>query len=75
MSSLYKSEQGKLEIFKLYDDKLNELNIDYVIKTINTNFGETNVIVTGDQSKPPIVIIHGSNGCAPIAIETYADLM
>ena len=74
MSSLYKSEQGKREIFELYDKKLHELNIQYSTKTIETNYGKTHVIVTGELSKPPIVVIHGSNGCAPIALETYYDL-
>lgn len=74
MSSLYKSEEGKLEILKLYDEKLDELTIDYSAQVIDTQFGETNVIVTGDPTNPPIVIIHGSNGCAPIALETYTDL-
>ncbi len=25
-------------------------------------------------SNPPILIVHGSNGCAPIALETYSGL-
>ncbi len=58
----------------LYDTKLLELKIPYETKTIETRFGKTNVIVSGNAAKPPIVVIHGSNGCAPIALETYADL-
>jgi pimeloyl-ACP methyl ester carboxylesterase len=73
--SLYKSEQGKKEILDLYDKKLENLNIDFEYKTIPTCFGDTNIIVTGKASKPPIIIVHGSNGCAPIAIETYKDLI
>lgn len=74
MNSLYTSELAKQEILELYDNKLNELSIEYSSKLIDTKFGKTNVIVTGDSTKPPIVIIHGSNGCAPIGIETYIDL-
>jgi len=74
MKSLYKSEFGKKEILKLYEQKINELGIKYNYKLINTNFGETNIIVIGDSSKPPILIIHGSNGCAPISLETYPNL-
>lgn len=75
MESLFKSEQGKKEILDLYDKKLESLNIDYEYKTIATSFGDTNVIVTGEPSNPAIIIIHGSNGCAPIALETYKDLI
>lgn len=74
MNSLYKTEQGKTEILGLYEEKLNDLNIQFVYKTVETRFGATNIIITGDQSKPPIIVIHGSNGCAPIALETYGDL-
>jgi pimeloyl-ACP methyl ester carboxylesterase len=75
MESLYTSEKGKQQILSLYDNKLVELNIQYSNKMIETSFGTTNVIVAGNPSKPPIVLIHGSNGCAPIALETYFDLL
>jgi pimeloyl-ACP methyl ester carboxylesterase len=74
MESLYKSETGKTDILSLYDKKLKALEIDYQYKIVETSFGKTNVIITGDASKPPIVLVHGSNGCAPIALETYLGL-
>tara|TARA_R110000868_G_scaffold102224_1_gene281537 strand:- start:3 stop:860 length:858 start_codon:yes stop_codon:yes gene_type:complete len=74
MKSLFKSEQGKQEIFRLYDKKLKELHIEFECLQVETSFGRTNIIATGDASKPPIIIIHGSNGCAPIALETYPNL-
>jgi pimeloyl-ACP methyl ester carboxylesterase len=73
--SLYKTEKGKKEIHELYDEKLKHLHIDYVYQSISTSYGETNTIICGDNSKPPILLIHGSNGCAPIAIETYFSLI
>lgn len=74
MASLFKTEKGKKEILRLYDQKLDELNIEFKYIKINTSFGETNIIATGNLSNPPILIIHGSNGCAPIALETYPNL-
>ncbi|AUC16519.1 alpha/beta hydrolase [Tenacibaculum sp. SZ-18] len=74
MKSLYKSELGKKEIMNLYEQKLKDLNIDYKYKLVKTNFGNTNIIIVGDSIKPPILIIHGSNGCAPISLETYPNL-
>ncbi|MBV1923484.1 MAG: alpha/beta hydrolase [Flavobacteriaceae bacterium] len=74
MQSLYKSEIGKAEILNLYDQKLKGLNINYHYKSIKTSFGKTNLIITGDDTKPPIIVVHGSNGCAPIALETYSGL-
>jgi len=74
MESLYKTEKGKKEILSLYDQKLEDLTIDFEYIKINTSFGETNIIATGSSSNPPILILHGSNGCAPIALETYPHL-
>ena len=74
MDSLFKSENGKSEILKLYNQKLEDLNIKYQYQNVYTAFGATNIIVTGDASKPPILLVHGSNGCAPIALETYSGL-
>ena len=74
MESLFKSESGKNEILSLYDKKLKELNIDYKYRIVDTSFGKTNIIVTGDSSNPPLIIVHGSNGCAPIGLETYPNL-
>ncbi len=71
---MFKSQKGKQEIFRLYDAKLESLNIDYEYVTVNTTFGKTNIIATGDPKKPPMILVHGSNGCAPIALETYANL-
>jgi pimeloyl-ACP methyl ester carboxylesterase len=74
MLSLFKSAAGKDEILSLYDKKLRELNIDYQYKIIDTSYGETNVIITGAPENPPLMIVHGSNGCAPISLETYPNL-
>jgi len=74
MAALFKSEAGKKEILSLYHAKLQELVIEYEEKVIDTSFGKTNVIITGSASNPPLVLIHGSNGCAPIALETYPNL-
>lgn len=75
MESLFKTEQGKRAILQLYDKKLASLGIEHTTKTVSTSFGDTNIIVAGNPLNPPIIIIHGSNGCAPIAIETYKDLI
>lgn len=74
MSSLFKSEIGKNDILDLYNEKLIELDIDFDYKLIDTNYGKTNIIITGSSSSPPLFIIHGSNACAPISLETYPNL-
>lgn len=74
MEAYFKSEAGKKAILSLYDQKLAELNIDYQYKIVDTSFGKTNIITTGKPTNPPLIIVHGSNGCAPIGIESYPNL-
>ena len=72
--TFFKSDKGRQEIYDLYDQKLEELNIEYKYLKVNTSYGETNIICTGNANNPPILLIHGSNGCAPIALEAYPNL-
>lgn len=52
MKSLFRSEEGKKQIINLYEQKLRDLDIDYNYKIIETIFGKTNIIITGDSTKP-----------------------
>lgn len=75
MKSLYTSTLGKQEIIRLYEEKLSSLGVTSESRRMNTAFGETHVLIAGDKTKTPLVALHGSNGCAPVAIETYKDLL
>lgn len=75
MITAFKTEQGKKEILELYDEKLSQLKIKFDYQIVNTEYGKTNIIICGNQGKPPMLLVHGSNGCAPIAIETYQNLL
>lgn len=74
MSSLFSSESAKKEILELYDQKLADLGIDFSSLYVDTSFGKTHIIRTGDPANPPLLLVHGSNGCAPIALECYPNL-
>lgn len=70
----FKSKEGKEKILSLYNQKLNELNIQYSEKFIETKFGVTNVIITGDTKNPPLILIHGTGGCAPQILDSFPNL-
>ena len=74
MATFFKSESGQKEILDLYDQKLSELAISYRTASVATRYGATHVIITGAASKPPLLLVHGSNACAPIALECYPGL-
>ena len=70
----FKSKEGKEKIITLYNQKLKELNIEYSEKTVETKFGVTNVIITGEIKNPPLVLIHGTGGCAPQILDSFPNL-
>ncbi|MDC6388435.1 alpha/beta hydrolase [Maribacter sp. PR1] len=70
----FKSKEGKEKIITLYNQKLKELNIEYSEKSVETKFGVTNVVITGDTKNPPLVLIHGTGGCAPQILDSFPNL-
>lgn len=72
--SLYSNSEAKEAILAIYQRKLDSLSIEYSSEYIPTSFGNTHMIVTGSPKNPPLLLIHGSNGCAPIALEVYPNL-
>ncbi|NQX92067.1 MAG: alpha/beta hydrolase [Flavobacteriales bacterium] len=75
MKDLFLSSEGKAAVMQLYDQKLESLGLSAEQRDIPTSFGNSRVIITGNPEKAPIVLVHGSNGNAPIALETYKALL
>lgn len=70
----FKTKAGKEKIITLYNQKLNDLHIEYSDKIVETTFGATNVIITGDIKNPPLVLIHGTGGCAPQILDSFPNI-
>jgi pimeloyl-ACP methyl ester carboxylesterase len=70
----FKSQDGKEVILKFYNQKLNELDIKYSERLVETKFGTTNIIITGNTKQPPLLLIHGTGGCAPLVLESFPNL-
>ena len=70
----FKSKDGKDKILTLYNQKLKELNSNYSEQLVETKFGATNVIITGNTKNPPLVLIHGTGGCAPQILDSFPNL-
>lgn len=64
-----------MEIESLYRQKLDGLSLPYELMTIETSFCDTNIVITGTEENPPLVLIHGNFGCAPSAIEAMVELV
>ena len=74
MSTLFDSPEARSILEALYYQKLDELALSYESVKVETSFGDTHVILTGEKDNPPLVLLHGANGCAPIALEALKGL-
>ncbi|MEZ4954360.1 MAG: alpha/beta hydrolase [Saprospiraceae bacterium] len=74
MNTFFKNIDAKNKAIALYHKKLDQLNLQYESTIIETSFGDTHVLISGAFSQPPLILLHGSNGCAPIAIEALIEL-
>ncbi len=72
--SIYKNEAAKNELLALYEAKLTACNISYTDQYVETFAGKTHIIIAGDEKLPPIVLLHGINAGAPLALEAVRDL-
>lgn len=74
MKSIYKSAKSKSILMELYDEKLESLKIDLEEIDVNTSFGRTRVVKTGNENGKAIVLFHGMNAGAPLTLEAVKDL-
>lgn len=75
MTSIYKNNKAKTDLMNLYDEKLKSLQIDYTNIDVNTKFGRTRVVKTGNSTGTKIVLFHGFNAGAPITLEAVKGIL
>ncbi|MCI7300882.1 MAG: alpha/beta hydrolase [Clostridiales Family XIII bacterium] len=61
MKSIYRNEIARKAVLDLYDAQLQELNRSYKDLYVETSFGKTHLIETGDFSAKPLLLFHGGN--------------
>lgn len=75
MSKIYKNSNARIEFMKLYDQKLKSLQIQYSNIDVDTSFGKTRVVKTGNETKEKIVMFHGYNAGAPLTLEPILGIL
>lgn len=74
MHSFFKNTESKKEVLNLYYKKLDALHVNVDFITVETSFGDTNIITTKNSNLTPLVLVHGLYSCAPIALEKFKGL-
>ena len=63
---LYKSEDGFKAVMGWYEDVTSKIDADVGSKYVTTRFGRTHMLVAGPENAPPLLLIPGISGCAPL---------
>jgi pimeloyl-ACP methyl ester carboxylesterase len=61
MKSIYNSKEGKKKILGLYDQQISRLKIACKDVYVDTSFGKTHLIETGNIDGKPLLVFHGGN--------------
>lgn len=61
MKSIYRNEQSKRAVWKLYNKQMEDLKIPYTDLFVDTSFGKTHVIECGNLRGKPLLVFHGGN--------------
>ena len=73
--SIYKSAAGKKKIISLYNAQLKRLEIPYNDIWLDTSFGNTHLIKTGNPSGIPLLVFHGGNATTAYTLLSCDFLM
>ncbi|MBL8133464.1 MAG: alpha/beta hydrolase [Anaerolineae bacterium] len=60
----YRSEAGRQALMEFYDRVLARWPVAYQTLMVETRFGETHVIASGDPLNPPLILLHGATSNA-----------
>jgi len=72
--AVYKNANGKRIIQDLYDKQVSALNIDFEDIYVDTRFGKSHLLKTGDPNGKPILLFHGGNSTAPYYLRDFLCL-
>lgn len=61
MKTIYKSEEGKRKTLDLYDSQLSRLTDPWKDVYVDTSYGRTHIVETGNISGEPLLVFHGGN--------------
>lgn len=61
MKSIYRNEQSKKAVLRLYDRQIDDLKIPYADLFVDTSFGKTHIIECGNLRGKPLLVFHGGN--------------
>jgi pimeloyl-ACP methyl ester carboxylesterase len=72
--NVYKSKQGEAILTELYDRQLQSLNVAYEDLYVDTRFGKSHLIKSGNPTGKPVLLFHGGNSTTPYYLSVFTPL-
>lgn len=72
--SPFRSPEHRARFIEKYDAVMAEWPVPYEDRNLSTSFGETHVIVSGAESAPPLVLLHGASATAAMWLHVIEEL-
>jgi pimeloyl-ACP methyl ester carboxylesterase len=69
--AVYKNAKSKSLVLDLYDKQVTALNIDFENIYVDTRFGKTHLLKTGNPDGMPILLFHGGNSTSPYYLRDF----
>lgn len=73
--SIFRTAEGYKAFQRWYDQSLETLQVPFDSQTVDTPFGRTHMLVLGPQDAPPLVMVQGYGGSAPLWHKQFPDLI
>jgi pimeloyl-ACP methyl ester carboxylesterase len=73
-SSLYKSAAGYQKVMAHYDTSFQKMGVPYETKYVETRFGPTHTVISGNKNGKSVVLWHGGHGNSTLGIDDIIAL-
>ena len=58
--SIYKNKEIENQLMAIYDNQMKQWPVPYESRYISTRYGKVHVIISGNESLPPVILLHAS---------------
>ncbi len=73
-SSLYKTEEGEMIAYESYENALSLFKTEYTEDYVNTDYGQTHILISGVEDGKPLLILPGLFGDASMWYPNVGEL-
>ncbi len=75
MASFFNNAESEKWLRQWYWERLDALGQPYESISVETSFGDTQLIISGRAEGPPLILLHAENSCSAVALTALSGLL